>query len=69
MYLSDVTDTNRFDDVVKKVEYIIGEDGLNLLINNAGSNNFQNYDDVIVEGMIETYRNNTVAPLMLSKVD
>ena len=41
---------------------------MNLLINNAGYNNFQNYDYVTEEGMVEVFRSNTVAPLMVSKV-
>ena len=64
----DVTDSNSFEAVVKNVQDIAGDDGLNLLINNAACNNFQNYDDVTEDGMMEIFRSNTVAPLMLSKV-
>ena len=62
----DVTDFNAFPKVVGEVTEMLGGKGLNILINNAGAP----YDrspigEVTVDAMINTYRTNTVAPLML----
>ena len=66
--ISDVTDSNKFDVVVKEVEDVVGEDGLNVLYNNAGLQGFLNLDNVTEEVMMQIYRVNTIAPLMVSKV-
>ena len=66
--ISDVTDSKKFDAVVKEVEDVVGEDGLNVLYNNAGLQGFLNLDNVTEEVMMQIYRVNTIAPLMVSKV-
>ncbi|XP_033014830.1 short-chain dehydrogenase/reductase family 9C member 7-like [Lacerta agilis] len=64
----DVVSENSIKETVKKVEDIVGEKGLNCLINNAGINVFGSLEDVTMEAMLTTFKTNTVAQLMLSKV-
>ena len=54
---------------MKWVGGIVGEDGLNLLINNAGIMNRDNLESVDSEALIEHFKTNTIAPLMLTKVN
>lgn len=64
----DVVSENSIKETVKKVEDIVGEKGLNCLINNAGINVLGSLEDVTTEAMLRTFETNTVAQLMLSKV-
>jgi len=65
----DVTDFGSYDRVVKNVESIVQDEGLNLLLNNAGiSSKFTRINLVKVEQMTSGFMTNTVAPLMLTKV-
>ena len=65
----DVTDFGSYDRVVKDVESIVQDEGLNLLLNNAGiSSKFTRINLVKVEQMTSGFMTNTVAPLMLTKV-
>ncbi|KAJ9575110.1 hypothetical protein L9F63_007771 [Diploptera punctata] len=64
----DVSDFNGYDAVVKTVESIVKDEGLNVLFNNAGvSSKFTRINLVKVDHMINNFTTNTVAPLMLTK--
>lgn len=64
----DVTDFGSYDTVVKNVESIVQDEGLNLLLNNAGiSSKYTRINLVKVEQMTSGFMTNTVAPLMLTK--
>jgi NAD(P)-dependent dehydrogenase (short-subunit alcohol dehydrogenase family) len=57
-----------FTDVAEEVSSIVGEQGLNLLINNAGvSPRSTRIKFVTAEAMAETFAVNTTSPLMLTK--
>lgn len=64
-------DVNNFDSYTKfvdEVEKIVKDDGLNVLINNAGvSPKFTRVGLVKVDQMMDTLKTNTIAPLMLTK--
>jgi len=63
-----VTDQSVYGGIVQKVSDIVGEEGLNMLINNAGVLP-QNRDLQVVtpEDMREAFETNCIAPLFLSK--
>ncbi|XP_049786928.1 C-factor [Schistocerca cancellata] len=64
----DVKDFNSYGEFSKSVADIVGEEGLNVLINNAGvSSKFTRVNLVKYEQMMENFTVNTVAPLMLTK--
>lgn len=63
----DVTDEDSIKKAVKKVEGLTGNEGLNYLINNAGTNTMASLNDVNVEDMMSAYRTNAVAVLMVTK--
>lgn len=56
-----------YDAFRDQVAAIVGDKGLNLLINNAGILLRTSLDDVTPEKMLENFEVNTVTPLMLSK--
>ena len=68
MIFADVLDHESFGAVVEEVSSIVGDGGLNLLINNAGVSprstriNFVNFNQ-----MAETFAVNTISPLILTK--
>lgn len=64
----DVDDTNSFSQVVDQVDKVLGDSGLNLLINNSGLLP-QNRDlqAVTPEDMVAAFRTNCVAPLFLAR--
>ena len=65
----DVRDFDQYDAFSKKVESIVGQDGLNVLFNNAGvSSKFTRIQLVKHEQMLEAFKVNTIAPVMLTKV-
>jgi short-subunit dehydrogenase len=64
-----VTDFESYGSVVKHVTSVVQEEGLNLLINNAGvSPKFTRINLVKIEQMTSSFMTNVVAPLMLTKV-
>ena len=65
----DVTHWNKFGGIVTAVEEIVGvNNGLNLLINNAGLlPKLEGLADINVECMMEAYKVNCVAPTFLAK--
>ena len=56
-----------FPVVVEKVDTIVQEHGLNVLINNAGIFLKKGIDDVTTEDMLQSFGTNTIGPLMLTK--
>lgn len=63
----DVNDFEGFNQVVSEVERKLEGRGLDLLLNNAGIMDRSTLDEVTAERMINVYKTNTVAPLMLAK--
>lgn len=52
---------------VEEVQCILGDDGLNCLINNAGINVVADFHSVTADQMMENFHTNAVAPLMITK--
>lgn len=67
--VSDVTDYDSYDSLVNEVDDVVGEKGLNLLINNAGIAGNYSLDETTASLMIDSYKTSTVAPLMMTKVN
>ena len=63
----DVNDFEGFNQVVSEVERKLEGRGLDLLLNNAGIVDRSTLNEVTAERMIDVYKTNTVAPLMLAK--
>lgn len=64
----DVTHFNKYPEFINKIEKIVGDNGVNLLFNNAGiSTKFSRISLVKVEQLTENFVVNTVAPIMLAK--
>ncbi|KAJ9596385.1 hypothetical protein L9F63_012593, partial [Diploptera punctata] len=64
----DTTKFDTFDKVAQEVEKIVGDEGLNCLINNAGINmDIPTIDEVTVEALTSHFLTNTVGPIMLAK--
>ena len=63
----DVNDFEGFNQVVSEVERKLEGRRLDLLLNNAGIMDRSTLDDVTAENMVNVYKTNTVAPLMLAK--
>ena len=63
----DVTDESQYPSFIHEVGGILDGDGLNLLINNAGITFRGSFDSITSQGMMDVYKTNVVAPLMLSK--
>ncbi|PSN50237.1 hypothetical protein C0J52_02384 [Blattella germanica] len=64
----DVTNFDSYGNVVKAVESIVKDEGLNVLFNNAGvTSKFTRINLVKVDQMLNNFTTNTVAPLMLTK--
>nr|XP_023023490.1 uncharacterized protein LOC111511688 [Leptinotarsa decemlineata] len=64
----DVQKTDTFEDFSKQVEAIVKDDGLNVLLNNAGySPKFTRINFVKEDQMMNTFAINTVGPLLLTK--
>lgn len=64
----DLKDFNKYEELVKQVDSITGDNGLNVLINNAGiSTKFTRIPMLKLEQLVENFVINTAAPLMLTK--
>ncbi|KAJ0180266.1 hypothetical protein K1T71_003670 [Dendrolimus kikuchii] len=64
----DVTNTSNFGNLTDQIAKLVGENGLNLLINNAGvTTKFTKLNLVKTEQLIDNLTVNTVAPIMLTK--
>ena len=65
----DVTDSKAFPQLISRLEHLVGQGGLNLLINNAGykESELRDLDTVTEEQMVEHFRVNCVAPLLLTR--
>jgi len=65
----DVTDSEAFPDLVSQLEKLVGNSGLNLLINNAGfkESELRDLDSVTEELMVKHFKVNCVAPLLLTR--
>lgn len=65
----DVRNTNTFEQFAKELECIVGQEGLNVLFNNAGySPKSTRINFVKAEQLSETFAVNTIGPIMLTKV-
>ena len=65
----DVTDSKAYPDLVLQLEKLVGNSGLNLLINNAGykESELRDLDTVTEDQMVKHFRVNCVAPLLLTR--
>ncbi|XP_015787489.1 uncharacterized protein LOC107364581 [Tetranychus urticae] len=63
----DVTDYNSFDAFYAEVEKIVGESGLDILINNAGIAIMTPLDEVTPEEFRKNFEVNTIGPYMLAR--
>ncbi|CAG2177324.1 unnamed protein product, partial [Oppiella nova] len=61
------TNYNSFPQFVKQVEAIVGDQGLDTVINNAGILIVKSLDSVTAEDMLKNFEVNSVAPLMFTK--
>lgn len=66
--LADVTDPNSIKAAVGKVQEKVGNTGLNLLINNAGTTRRSTLATETAENMTLVYTTNTIGPLQTSQV-
>ena len=65
----DVTNLKQIDDIALQVKGVIGDKGLNLLINNAGvSTKYTKLGLVKADNLLQNLTVNTIAPIMLTKV-
>ncbi|XP_054156972.1 C-factor-like [Oppia nitens] len=63
----EVKDYDSYDGFVQKVATIVGSDGLDTLVNNAGILIYSNLQKVTAEDMLKNFEINSVTPLMLTK--
>lgn len=56
-----------YDDFAKQVQTIVGDEGIDLLVNNAGIYLKGDLDSITADNMITNFEVNTVAPLILTK--
>lgn len=63
----DVKDSKSYAAVAQQVSDVVGDAGLNLLINNAGIMFRDSLENVTRENMVETFEVNVVAPLLFTK--
>lgn len=68
-FFQDLVDTKNYDKIVQIVNEKVGQAGLNVLFNNAGtSSKFARLGLVKEEQLTETFFVNTVVPILLTKV-
>lgn len=69
-YITDVSETSSHATAFAKVKSIVGTNGLNVLFNNAGSGGRSVRISAVKEDdIMNTFRVNTLGPVMLSKVN
>lgn len=67
-YFSELTDTKSYDKIVNIVNEKVGDNGLNVLFNNAGmATKFTRIGNVKEEQLTQCFYVNTVVPIMLTK--
>lgn len=68
--ITDVTNYDSYGNLVDQVSNIVQDDGLNVLLNNAGiSTRSTRLDFVKPEDLMNVFETNAVAPVMLTKVN
>lgn len=68
LYISDVKDFAKYDNLAANIKSVVGDSGLNMLVNVAGIQNFPTLEEIKAEELISNYMVNTVAPILLTKV-
>ncbi|XP_066557105.1 C-signal [Amia ocellicauda] len=63
----DVVNQSSIEQATREVEALLGDEGLNCLINNAAINLNDTLEETTAEAMMKTYETNTVSPLMITK--
>ncbi|MED6287183.1 hypothetical protein CHARACLAT_013755 [Characodon lateralis] len=63
----DAVNQESIEKCAEEVGQLLGQEGLNCLINNAGINVVADFHSVTAEKMIENFHTNAVAPLMITK--
>ncbi|XP_062388902.1 C-signal-like [Sardina pilchardus] len=63
----DVADLSSIQESAKKVGSIVGKDGLNLLVNNAGMAPWDNTENFKLKDMQDTFNTNVVGTMMVTK--
>ncbi|XP_022125290.2 C-factor [Pieris rapae] len=64
----DVTNYEKLDDVAMQIKKVVGDRGLNVLINNAGvTTRFTKLNLVKADQLLENLSVNTIAPILLTK--
>lgn len=67
---SDVTQYESYNNLVEQVSNIVQDDGLNVLLNNAGiASRTTRLDHVKAEDLSSVFETNAVAPVMMTKVN
>ena len=63
----DVTNEDEITNVASEIGKVLREEGLNLIINNAGATASVTVDNVTADQMLQTFQTNAVGPLMIIK--
>jgi len=65
----DISDVSQYDGVVQRVSDVVGDAGLNLLINNAGMYNkgIESIKDMTKDELMRHFEVNTVSPILVTK--
>lgn len=63
----DVDDLNSIQETAEQIQEVLKDNGLNLLINNAGINFGGDLNGITPEIMMKTYTTNVIAPVMVTK--
>lgn len=66
--IADVTDYASFEGFAKQIDDIVKDEGLNVLLNNAGVFLEKGKPVATRDDMVNTFEINSVAPIMLTRV-
>ena len=66
--VSDVRNEAEYPSFVEKVRSQVGDNGLNMLINNAGILRKDNVENITRTEMLDHFETNTIAPLLITQV-